>query len=375
MASKTVAGKRLRHVPQPGKGNDHIYFSTRADGTKVYEVRLPGAKRVYETVGTRLDEAKARARVAWGATNPDPVASVGTRLADVVVHWQAHRNMRPRSAETFDAIYRIHIEPRFGSTKVRELDKFVIQTWLGNLKRRDGRDGELATGTRRLIHATLEMLLRHAVEMGVIASVPKIDRKMKPKASEGRTRVLTDDELYLLISAAETRPWLQDVIRVAVAQGLRLGEVCGLKWTDVDFVANTITVQHNLGRDGNIGPTKGGRADVIDLMPQAREVLVRLKLASGGADLVFTNRDGNPRQLRDVQRGFALAVQRAGLKEGVVFHTLRHTCASKLANHPGIVLVDVRDFMRHTDLAITQGYMHSIPSESKKALLAEALAL
>src|SRR5581483_3455685 len=139
--------------------------------------------------------------------------------------------------------------------------------------------------------------------------------------------------------------------------------------------ANTITVQHNLGRDGNIGPTKGGRADVIDLMPQAREVLVRLKLASGGADLVFTNRDGNPRQLRDVQRGFALAVQRAGLKEGVVFHTLRHTCASKLANHPGIVLVDVRDFMRHTDLAITQGYMHSLPSESKKALLAEALAL
>jgi integrase len=373
MPSRTVT--RKRHVPYNAKGCAHIYYSERADGTKVWEVRLPGVKRVYETVGTRLDEAKARARVAWGSANPEPVASIGTRLSEVVEHWRQHRTMRPSSASLLDLVYRVHIEPRFGTTRVRDIDQFAIQTWLGNLERKDGRKGELASGTRRVIYTTMAIILKHAVKMGVIAAVPQIDRKVKPKPSEHRTRILTQDEEQLLLTHADSRPWLQAIITVALHQGLRLGEVCGLMWSDIDFAAGTITVQHNLGRDGKIGPTKGGHIDTIDLMPKAREVLRELRLASGGSNgVVFTNQYGRPRQLRDVQHGFSLSVKRAGLTDGVVFHSLRHTCASRLANSPRIPLVSVRDFMRHTDLATTQGYIHALKDDGRKVRLAEALA-
>src|SRR5437870_3224608 len=137
--------KRQRHVPV--KNATHVYKSQRATGKWVYEVRHPAnakGERLYEVVGQQLPAAKARAREVHGGTAPR-VVSVGTTIAEVFADWKAAREMRPRSAETFDAVYRLHIEPRFGRKKVREIDKREIQTWLNGLRRRDGRDGELAT--------------------------------------------------------------------------------------------------------------------------------------------------------------------------------------------------------------------------------------
>jgi len=59
----------------------------------------------------------------------------------------------------------------------------------------------------------------------------------------------------------------------------------------------------------------------------------------------------------------------------VVFHSLRHTGISRLANHPAIPLVHVRDFARHADLATTQGYVHRIESATVTAAIGEALGV
>jgi integrase len=57
-----------------------------------------------------------------------------------------------------------------------------------------------------------------------------------------------------------------------------------------------------------------------------------------------------------------------------VFHSLRHTGISRLANYPAIPLVHVRDFARHTDLAVTGGYVHKIENATVTAAIGEALA-
>lgn len=95
MPSSTVS--RRRHVPV--KGAPGVYKSQR-NGGWVFEVRHPGKARRYGTVGTRLDQAKARAREVHGA--PVQVASVGTRLDEVVADWRRTRQVRPSSAESFD---------------------------------------------------------------------------------------------------------------------------------------------------------------------------------------------------------------------------------------------------------------------------------
>jgi integrase len=57
----------------------------------------------------------------------------------------------------------------------------------------------------------------------------------------------------------------------------------------------------------------------------------------------------------------------------VVFHSLRHTGISRLANDPRVPLVKVRDFARHANLATTQGYVHAIESPDEAEIYDEAL--
>jgi integrase len=214
-----------------------------------------------------------------------------------------------------DGIYACHIKQRLGRRKVRELDRNAITTWLAGLKRQDGRDGPLASGTRRLILATLKVVLRHAVETGALATVPKLPRGRTPKPSESRRRVLTPDEEARLLAYCAPFPWLAPVITVATHEALRLGEVLALQWEDVDFTQNKLRVRHSLDRARNLGPTKGGKAATIELTPLAREALLELR-GEAASGFVFRNSEGRPRDLHDVQRAFRKARRRSRPRSG-----------------------------------------------------------
>jgi len=95
------------------------------------------------------------------------------------------------------------------------------------------------------------------------------------------------------------------------------------------------------------------------------------------ADEVINETVAEARTRNDVDRAFGKARERAALpvtEDGkVVFHSLRHTGISRLANHPSIPLVQVKDFARHSDLATTMSYVHKIESEAVVTAMAEAL--
>ena len=370
MAASTVQRKRVRHVPV--KNASHVYKSQRGDGSFVYEVRHPrgsDGKRLYEVVGTRLDQAKARAREVYTEGAPR-LAAVGMTLAEVAVDWKQHHTLRPASADTYERIYDAHVAPRLGRVKVRDLDRVKIVAWLNGLQRRDGK-GPLADGTRALILSTLNMILAHAVEMGAIGAVPRLHRRHKPKPSPARQRVLSVEEERDLLRFAY--PWLRPIIQVALHQALRLGEVAALRWEDVEFVGETLWVRHSLDKSRRLGPPKGGVAKQIPLTPVARQALLQMRAAADGQGFVFTNGSGDVRSLRHIQVGYNTALERAAIKDAT-FHALRHTGISRLANHPAIPLVHVRDFARHSDISTTQGYVHKIESEKVTAAFGEALA-
>jgi integrase len=190
--------------------------------------------------------------------------------------------------------------------------------------------------------------------------------------------VLSRHEEVRLLAYCAPFAWLRPIITVSLHQALGLGEVAGLQWEDVDFAAGKLHVRRSLGRDGTLGLPKGGRAASIELTPATREALLELRQDSDGTGFVFVNSLGGQRQMRDIQRAFTTARDRAALPvtdDGAVcFHSLRHTGISRLANHPAIPLVHVRDFARHTDLAVTQGYVHRIESETVTVAIGDALA-
>jgi integrase len=102
------------------------------------------------------------------------------------------------------------------------------------------------------------------------------------------------------------------MIVVGLHEALRLGEVLGLQWENVDFTANRLHIRHSLGQDGTLGPPKGGKAATIELTPAACEALLELRQDSSSA-FVFTNAVGGSRQPRDGQRAFTKARDRAAL--------------------------------------------------------------
>jgi integrase len=268
---------------------------------------------------------------------------------------------------------------------VREIDEAAVFAWLQGLKGQQGQ--ALSSSTRRLLLSVLDAIFQRALRLGAASVNPlrQLDKRDRPKQGPSRRRILSGDEEPRLLAYSARSAWLRPVVTVALHEALRLGEVLGLEWRDVDFAAGTLQVRRAVDRHGNLGPCKGqSREDFerdkgarIELTPAAREALLELRLQAKG-EPVFLNGEGSRRGLSDVQRSFRKARERAALPvtaEGeVVFHSLPHTGISRAANHPAIPLVHVRDFARHKDLATTQGYVHKIEDAKVTTALGEALA-
>ncbi len=359
---------RQRHVPVPR--TSHVYKSQRTDGTWAYEVRHPrnaDGKRPFEVIGTRLDEAKARAAEIYRADAPR-VSNLTATVADVYAEWVDYRKVKPNSAEVYDTMYRSHILPVLGHRRVRDLDKIAITRWVEGLTRKDGRKGPLSETTRHYCLVVLSLLLRHAKEIGALAEVPQVDRNRKPRPAQGRTRILSSEEEAALLLACAA--WLKPLVRLMLWQALRIGEVCALQWEDVEWEASKLHVRRSVDDQARVGTPKAGKAASIRLTASAAELLQGLGPQDEGRILAGEN--GKPLTPNVVRRAFDTAARRAGL-EDVTPHTCRHTAVSRLANSPGVSLARVQGFARHATLQMTQRYMHPVEDPAQDEAMDAAI--
>lgn len=161
-----------------------------------------------------------------------------------------------------------------------------------------------------------------------------------------RIRFLTEDEYRRLLQASRTSAWkmLHVLIKMAVTTGARRGTLLGLRWADVDL--NT--------KRAYAARTKNDEPFVMVLQD---DVVFELKKLRGGAHdehLVFGSKD--PYRPRPIETPFKHALRQAKI-EGVVFHTLRHTHASWLAQK-GVPLLAIAESMNHKTFAMTKRYAH-----------------
>ena len=192
-----------------------------------------------------------------------------------------------------------------------------------------------------------------------------------PAAVWHEQAALTPEHGRTLLAAARGDR-LEALYRVALTLGLRLGEVLGLRWVDVDLAAGTLRVTQTVQRIGGqlvFGEPKTRRsrrtlplptmlkqslADHRERQCAARE---RAGGAWSGSGLVFTTRLGTPLEPRNVVRSFKALLRRAGLPD-IRFHDLRHTCASLLVatgHHPRVVM----ETLGHSQIGITMDiYAH-----------------
>jgi integrase len=163
---------------------------------------------------------------------------------------------------------------------------------------------------------------------------------------------------------------------VALAVGLRLGEVLGLGWDDIDFAAKTVRIRRALQRVEKkrqfVEPKSERSRRTVSLPEFAVTALTRqrtsqkkdrLKAGSKWTDsgLVFTTAIGTPLDERNVRREFDSILKAAKLP-GMRIHDLRHTCASLLLAqgvHPRVVM----ETLGHSQISLTlDTYSHVLPA-------------
>jgi integrase len=236
---------------------------------------------------------------------------------------------------------------------VTALDLNALYKTLLASGRRQKPYGPLSKRTVRYIHTTLSKALSDAVREGTlsrnVAEAAKPPRAMDTKAPEMAWWTPAELQTFLGLTADES---LGPLFRIAAMTGMRRGEVCGLRWCDVDLDKARLEVRRQLlvvrspgAPDGGLlfsdqTKTSDGRR-TIDLGPatvatfkdqRKRQAEQRLALGAGWVNergLVFTQPDGRPLDPESVARTFSRRVARSKLPR-VRFHDLRHSHVAHL---------------------------------------------
>lgn len=334
-----------------GHGEGSIY--RRKDGRWVGEIFLgfdqSGKKKVLRFYGKTREEVqneliKALRDRQLGVLGEPARQTVGQFLQDWLEN-SVKGSVRPRTLEN----YRYAVSHMMAIARV-PLVKLTPQ----HIQRmyREKQEAGL-TRTVSLMHSVLHKALGQAVKWGLVprnvveaVNPPRVPRKeFRPLSPEEVSRFLEaakDDRLYALYV-------------LAVSCGLRLGELLGLKWDDVDLAKGAIRVARQLQWIKGTGPVfsepksaKARRTIVLPANVQAvlrrhrtRQAEERLKLGDVWQDwgLVFTTTIGTPLDPRSVYDSFYPLLEKARLPR-IRFHDLRHTCATLLLAqgvHPKIV--------------------------------------
>ncbi|MFC1482785.1 tyrosine-type recombinase/integrase [Candidatus Margulisiibacteriota bacterium] len=213
----------------------------------------------------------------------------------------------------------------------------------------------------------INQALSKAVEWGYIARNPYKYGKIGKLYELRKVRYLSMDEIYILLNNCSK--WTKSIVIIALNLGLRANEISNLKWEDVDFKRNEVTIQAK--------HSKNKKQRIIPLNIEATKMLAFLR--NNFIDYnnnkfyerelwqmiyVFCDKEG--RKIKSFTKSFNRAVKKSGL-ENVTLHTLRHSFAS---HHimSGTSLETVKELMGHSDIKTTLIYTHLSNEHLHKAV-------
>jgi integrase len=228
-------------------------------------------------------------------------------------------------------------------------------------------------------HRVLKSALAHAIKWQLTSRNPA-DAVDPPTPSRYEVKVVEAEEVKALLAAAdETR--YGSLINLAVMTGLRVGELLGLRWKDLDFDNRMLSVRPTcqwLPREGFIfrqpktyrstRPVSLGSV-TIDRLRQQRIQQLEERLAAGPAyadkDLVFADPIGRPLHPSTLRQAWLAITKTQGLK--LRLHDLRHIHASLLL-HQGVHPKVVSERLGHSTVGITLDlYSHVTPTLQAQA--------
>ncbi|MFO7172598.1 MAG: tyrosine-type recombinase/integrase [Bacillota bacterium] len=299
-------------------------------------------------------------------------------VQEFMEHWISTtlvHEVKPSTVNLYREMLRYYIGPGLGKVPLAKLTPQMVAAFYHKLMS----DG-LSPRSTQIVHACLRRALQQAVDWQLIPKNPVAAVK-KPRSEQKEFTALTPEQVKRFLDAArESR--LHALFTLAVLTGMRLGELLGLRWQDVDLDKGTITVAQILERVGssfrfNSPKTKASRrtfelpAACIQALRRWRREQAEERMRVGPAwahpELVFTTTLGTPLSHWNVtKRDFRAVLEKAGLPR-IRFHDLRHTAATLMLDQ-GVPVHVVSRVLGHASVTVTlQVYAHVLEQKKKEA--------
>ncbi|WP_146081482.1 site-specific integrase [Rathayibacter sp. AY2B5] len=228
--------------------------------------------------------------------------------------------------------------------------------------------------------AVLSAICRVAVKGGVLASNPCIGvERPRVQQPDPASRALSAAEIGLLLNVLPPSGPYRRFVLALLYTGCRVGEVAGLRVSDIDWDARTIRVVRTAspGFSGElvVGPTKGRRGRTVPLPAPLVPILVEAVADKGPWDLVFPGPRGGYISSKNLSRALNWFDVRDSVKSfppeepPLHWHDLRHTAAVMLFL-AGLSAPDVQAILSHSTLVVTQQYADTRNEAAKRGAVA-----
>lgn len=371
-------------MPSLRKKGDTYYLRQSAGRDPV-----TGRRRQTEVTTGRTNRADAEveaSRMIARTSEGLPPLTDRTTVKEWLTRWldeMVAPNLAPATVRSYRGEVERHIAPLLGGALLRDLRPQDLASLYAR------KAGAMAPAHAAYLHRIIHRALRVALKWGLVArnvadavDAPRVPHRERPilTADEAKAflRAVRGDRLYALF-------WL------ALETGLREGELCARRWSDLDERGRTLAVptklQREKGRGLVEGPTKARRPRTrVPLSAAAVEVLTRHRRlqdtereAAGSAwddgGWIFCWQDGRGMDPGWVSKHFHALAQAHRLPKGMRFHDLRHTSAAIGAAH-GEPLEVIADRLGHRDRRTTLGmYGHHLPAAADQAAAKRASLL
>ena len=337
-----------------------------------YDARTGKRRQKWISVkGTKRDAERRLAEVIRDLNEGLTVTTARVTLADHLDQWMRDYvavSVRQRTADSYRLIVQ-RLKRDLGRIHLDNLDPKDVQRYYAELM-----EGGLSAQTVVMHHRVLKQAIGQAVKWDML---PRnvLERVAPPRPHTPEFRSLNPREIERLLRAAHGTDYHLP-IHLATYTGLRRSEILGLRWSDVDLGASTLTVRRSMV------PVRGDPAHIAAPKSRASRRVVSygeltkkvLSSRRAGPDVqVCARPDGREMGASALSHAYRKIADSCGID--VRFHDLRHTHASLLLAS-GVPVHVVRSRLGHESIQTTVDiYAHVLPESESSATLERALAV
>jgi integrase len=312
--------------------------------------------RTQQECVAKLDQLKVQAKAGLPAVNQRVTVTA------YLTHWLegVSGSLRPSTATRYGQIVKHQLIPHLGRARLAHLQPADVQQMLSAL----GRQG-LSPQTQHHARAVLRASLNDALATGAVARNVAAGKQARPPRVPYKSPTILSPEQVRAMLHALPDPAMGRIVTVAVATGLRQGELLGLRWSDI--ADGQLHIHHALQRvDGRyqlVEPKSTSSRRSVPLTPDALTALEEQRRAQRLErlaaprwrepipGLIFTTATGQPRNGTALTHQFEQALAAAGLP-AVRFHDLRHAFAG-LMLASGVELAVISHLLGHSSVSLT----------------------